>query len=58
MTYIRAVAQMKILSKLSDLLGGDGDRSTELNYECALCGNRTETARAACPNCGGQMEQL
>lgn len=48
---------MKILSKLSGLFG-DSDEPPELNYECMLCGKQTETARAACPNCGGQMEQL
>ena len=49
---------MKLLPRLSGLFGtSDGD-SAGMQYECTLCGTKTEDARAACPSCGGQMEQL
>lgn len=49
---------MKLLPRLSGLFGTDDSDSTRMRYECTLCGTQTEDAKAACPSCGGQMEQL
>lgn len=49
---------MGLLSRLTGIGSNDTDEAVEMGYECVVCGKQTELPEAACPNCGGQMEEL
>ncbi len=56
--YVNTGSTMSLLSRVSGLFGDETDEPTEMGYECVVCGKQTELPEAACPNCGGQMEEL